>query len=82
MAKHIAYSIKEMRRGDIYVDEDDALLIRDSEETNKLHHIGPFGDHWMISVGVAWPVTRVFKQDRGDCEDPREFNRNLRKKNK
>lgn len=80
MAKHVAHNIKEMRRGDIYVDEDDAVLVRDSEETDRLHHIGPFGDHWMISRGVAWPVTRVFKQNRGDCEDPREFNRNLRKK--
>lgn len=80
MAKHVAYSIKEMRRGDIYVDEDDALLIRDSEDTDRLHHIGPFGDHWMVGSAIAWPATRVYKQDRGDCEDPREFNRNLRKK--
>jgi hypothetical protein len=76
--KAVAYDIDGMRRGDIYIDEDGAILIRDSEEKERLHHIGPFGDHWMITGGVAWPVQRIYKQDRGDCEDPREFKKTLK----
>ena len=76
MSKAIAYSIKDMRRGDVYLTSDGDVIFRDSEVVDHMHYIGPFGDVWDITPDyIDWPAVRIFKQDRQDCEDPREFNR-------
>lgn len=77
--KSIAWNVKQMRRGDIYVDAEQGVIFRDSEQTDKVHHVGPFGDVWKIDC-PTWPAVRIYTQERGDCEDPREFKKMLRKK--
>lgn len=81
MKRSTAYFVEEMRRGDIYVDQDNAVVIRDYKDPHRLHYVSPFGATWEIYDGdVAWPVDRVYRQMRQDMEDPRKAEKEFEKR--
>lgn len=75
-----AFNIKDMRRGDIYVDQDGVPVFRDYKKTDKLHYISPYGATWeILPVSVSWPVDRIYKQVRLNMEDPRAEEKTFKK---
>ena len=81
MKRSTAYSVEEMRRGDLYVDQDNSVVVRDYKGVGMLHYVSPFGAVWEVHVAdVAWPVDRVYRQIRDDMEDPREAEKKFEKR--
>lgn len=81
MKRSTAYCVEEMRRGDIYVDQDNSVIVRDYKNTKMLHYVSPFGAAWEVSADeVAWPVDRIYRQMRDDMEDPRKAEKEFEKR--
>jgi hypothetical protein len=74
--KDLAYNVKGMRRGDIYISASDgAVMWRLWGRTDKLGFVSPFGEYWLIDSETPldttiFPAVRVYKQTRGDLERP------------